>query len=461
MPADTKAVLGPNAEKCDSRSLLLDRLVDPTADDRKAVFAKAREKTADGKRCRDWLLFVTEHLGVKLEDILIAQLQSRLMVNMAGGAMENAGLCIDRFGVPYIPGSAVKGCARRMALASLREWSETGGQPENKPTGDDNPCAAACALFGSPAEMLVSIARVFGWCDQDWKDGSDLAWACAHDRQTTWERAATALCRAFGWKIPEKFERTPWKTLGACAGFVSFLPAYPIELGDSGELDGLPLKAPPLGQLELDVVTCHHREYYAGKNPDYASAPDTEDPVPVVFPAVAPGHAFGCVLLPIRHSSQDDLRHARRWLAGGLRTFGLGAKTNAGYGWFDCSERVQNVVRSEWHRLVEESTKAREEARAKLAAAAAAAKAQQEEQERLAKAPPADRFRAQYAKLADEPFAEVAKKYAQLSEEQRHGFILALKAKRDTVKRWAKKKPELLQPWLEHARKLQPPIQLP
>jgi CRISPR/Cas system CMR subunit Cmr6 (Cas7 group RAMP superfamily) len=51
------------------------------------------------------------------------------MVNMAGGVMENAGLCLDRFGLPYIPGSAVKGCARRTALAALREWCETGQQP--------------------------------------------------------------------------------------------------------------------------------------------------------------------------------------------------------------------------------------------------------------------------------------------------------------------------------------------
>jgi hypothetical protein len=37
---------------------------------------------------------------------------------------------------------------------------------------------------------------------------------------------------------------------------------------------------------------------------------------------------------------------ARTWLRTGLETFGLGAKTNAGYGWFDCSEQVQEVVRS-------------------------------------------------------------------------------------------------------------------
>ena len=39
---------------------------------------------------------------------------------------------------------------------------------------------------------------------------------------------------------------------------------------------------PELGKLELDVVTCHHGDYYGGI---LDVAKDTEDPVPVVFPA--------------------------------------------------------------------------------------------------------------------------------------------------------------------------------
>ena len=41
---------------------------------------------------------------------------SRLMVDLAGGVMENANLNLDRYGLPRIPGSAIKGLARRMAL---------------------------------------------------------------------------------------------------------------------------------------------------------------------------------------------------------------------------------------------------------------------------------------------------------------------------------------------------------
>ena len=421
MPTDTAALFAASAEKFDSRSLLLDRFVydHPTMDEarrlhlsrvcedasrfvqatrakwqnecresrneaerrklqaylddtatlarRTAFVGPAEPKTASESK-RTFMKAVAGE-----NEILYAQLQSRLMVNMAGGVMENAGLCLDRFGLPYIPGSAVKGCARRAALAALHEWCEAGGKPEHKPTGADNPLAPRCADFTTPAEMLAAIARVFGWCEQDWSDRSnqsDFLWACGQNHREIWHTAAQALATHFGWKIADKHGDTPWKSLPNFAGSVSFLPAYPVDLGKTGKVDGLPIELPPLGKLELDVVTCHHRDYYAGKLP---IATDTEEPVPVVFPAVAPGHVFAFAIAPLRGADAQLVQHARTWLATGLRTFGLGAKTNAGYGWFDCSETIHNTVertlldraereRAEKQRLAEEQRRKAEEA---------------------------------------------------------------------------------------------------
>lgn len=317
--------------------------------------------------------------------ILHAQLQSRLMVNMAGGVMENAGLCLDRFGLPYLPGSAVKGCARRAALAALHEWCEAGGKPEHRPSGDDNVFTSACASFASPGDMLAAIARVFGWCEQDWslagKGGryvSDFAWACGDAPGAVWKSAAEKLASDFGWRIDDEHTSTPWEALPNFSGNVAFLPAYPADIPAGTDINGT--KTPTLGKLDLDVVTCHHRDYYDGKLP---TATDTEEPVPVVFPAVAPGHVFAFALAPLRgrvgqvsdlpvpatsggQEQQPDgtlqesgsetpgtgrpevcpTNLARSWLHTGLQTFGLGAKTNAGYGWFDCSDTIQAVVAS-------------------------------------------------------------------------------------------------------------------
>ncbi len=383
MPKDTRAVLGENAERCDSRSLFMERFARPEAKDqeRREWFERLRRKQPHRiDRAR-----ISVHSS---SPPLYAQLQSRLMVNMAGGVMENAGLCLDRFGLPYIPGSAVKGCARRLALAALREWCESGAKPGKEESDRYNLFKDACEQFENPAEMLAAIAVVFGWCEHDWKNNrdkegrliSDFAWAinveqasslsseqqCNREEGRSSDETSTPSS-----SFEEARRRLKVNRIPNFAGSVSFLPAYPVDLPSSGA--DLPLSPPIVGDLELDVVTVHHRKYYAGPerpdNPEsvrrweqeWGTAPDIEDPVPNIFPAVAPGHVFSFALLPLRSggrsfdflngqagsSPYDEtsvLDWARTWLANGLEVFGLGAKTNAGYGWF------QNVTEpvSEW-----------------------------------------------------------------------------------------------------------------
>ena len=43
-----------------------------------------------------WLQFLREGLRLPDSQLLFGQLQSRLIVNMAGGVLENGGLCLDR-----------------------------------------------------------------------------------------------------------------------------------------------------------------------------------------------------------------------------------------------------------------------------------------------------------------------------------------------------------------------------
>ncbi len=505
MPKDTAEALGAKAAKCESRSLFLYRFADPAAKDtgndqpRREWFNALLNKEPAFHFGNSRNIWVADSSTGPQAQLLYAQLQSRLMVNMAGGVMENAGLCLDRFGLPYIPGSAVKGCARRTALAALREWCEMGQQPGATEGDQDNAFKVVCAPFATPADMLAEIARIFGWSSQDWSDRrmegrfiSDFAWAgsgastgsSAFTQDKVQQLEATGTpdpkAAAQSWPILRDTvarklacdlrisipadESAPWKRLPNFAGSVAFLPAYPEDLGNAereSEVPGLPIpKAPKLGKLELDVLTCHHRDYYAGDAPG-DMATDTEEPVPVVFPTVAPGHVFAFALAPLRQANESLVAQARAWLKAGLQTFGLGAKTNAGYGWFDASEDLQKIVKElvqsqlqKWRERQEQLALDRQNAREEAAR-------EQAEKERLAAAPPHEQAQAMYVKLDDEPFAAQAKKYAEMNEIQRHGFVLALKQRRETAKRWAKKKPELLKPWQDHAQTLQPPIQLP
>ena len=535
MPTDTRTVLGADAAKCESRSLFLNRFAYPDAKDsgndhrRRDWFNKlcGKQALSVAAGCRsDWLVQTTVS---EKSQILFAQLQSRLMVNMAGGVMENAGLCLDRFGLPYIPGSAVKGCARRTALVALHEWCETGV----KPVGDDNLFTVACASFNSQAEMLTAIARVFGWGEQEWKTRdevlksvsprrdeddaqfqrrcqklweekrSDFAWACdippAAAAQTPAPTGRTIPAQGNALGNASKTNPSPvratqipatgWlairdETLKLLvnapnfAGSVSFLPAHPVDV--PGKSDGLPLPIPPLGKLELDIVTCHHGDYYGQKKDSRGNliqpvATDTEEPVPVVFPTVAAGHVFAFALLPLRGShvgrvsdlpvpgasgSEDasgvgagsgaankagntgsetpstgrpevfPTFHARTWLATGLQTFGLGAKTAAGYGWFDTSHNTHKSIANS----LEKIRRDREAAEAK-AKQEAEDKAKQEEaarrkkalDEKLAQLTPEQQEDAKVETLTDDQFRSALDNYARRDGAEQRAIMRAMR----------------------------------
>ncbi len=306
MPRDTRETLGAEAAKCQSRALFVDRFSEPGAEreQRNDWFKRAIKLPPQKQKMEYWQSFCLR-AGANGEpgNILRAKLRSRMMVNMAGGSMENAGLCLDRFGMPYIPGSAVKGCARRMAIQLLMEASQAAAS---------NPQLVA---------MLADVAMTFGWSEEDWGEPdpkqrriSDFRFAIGGGR----------------WAVVSIAARNLLPAAKEFAGAASFWPAYPLKL-------------PKEHDLELDVLTSHHPVYYAkdGKMP---VALDSEDPIPVVFPAVAAGMVFGFPILPLRgeHSSASQpgiALHslAREWLRDGLETFGIGAKTDAGYGWFDAS----------------------------------------------------------------------------------------------------------------------------
>lgn len=61
-----------------------------------------------------------------LNSVVYGELQGRLIINLSDSLIQNAGICLDRnTGLPFIPGSAIKGVARHVALEYLRkdEWS--------------------------------------------------------------------------------------------------------------------------------------------------------------------------------------------------------------------------------------------------------------------------------------------------------------------------------------------------
>ena len=208
-----------------------------------------------------------------------ATLGARLLVNLAGGVVENAGICLDRcFGLPFLPGSAVKGIARSQALWKIHEASAA-----------DKP------------RLLGMALTLFGFGANDLKRDGDFGWAAGDPN----------LAKQFAGQL----EATDFK------GAASFLPAYPASEP----------------KLVVDMVNPHYPEYYRGKR---QRATDDENPIPNYCPAVEAGASFGFAVLLNRvpersgFTAEELLQSAREWVEGALTQKGAGAKTAAGYGWF-------------------------------------------------------------------------------------------------------------------------------
>ena len=259
---------GEKFPKCDSMSLRLDKFV------RIGDNTKKEEINEVVKKSQGRIPVIFPNGAVSFT----AKLGGRLIVNQAGGVLENAGLCIHpHFNAPYMPGSAIKGCARHAAwqawneaeegkakIATAKEIAEIFGYP----TGDSMP----------KKKEDVEPGRVY--LDEYLKDKCEYKEGDSH------------------------------------SGKVAFLAAVPETTA----------------KLVVDIVNCHHKDYYAGKETKpYAT--DDETPIPNFFPAVEAGASFKFSIVPVGVNNLTE--RALHWLKIGLSQNGIGAKTAAGYGWFD------------------------------------------------------------------------------------------------------------------------------
>lgn len=204
----------------------------------------------------------------------VATLRSNLIINQAGGVLENAGISIHpHFNVPYLPGSAVKGVARHAAWC---EWNAENDEAKKEclakriaeifgyPTGDERPRKDKDATRGGPDAYLDDYLAKRGWKDK------------------------------------------------ITAGTAVFMAAFPCDA--TGNV------AP--ASLKVDILTPH------GGN-------DWTDPIPNPFPVVEKGTSFKFAVGSIDAFHAASGADAMNWLKKGLAQGGLGAKTAAGYGAFE------------------------------------------------------------------------------------------------------------------------------
>ena len=284
-PKDTQAILdnvGYKVRKEDisNMGLALDRFLqinDPDAPPDAYKIAneeKRRESLRPSTHQQDMLRIIHQRqeslIGQWKADHAIckkeAKVDYRLTLGIGATHVTETGFCLHRIhGIPFIPGSALKGLARAEAFWKIAEMLQL-----SDPT----------ALAALEEQLLTGKepASVRG-------EGDHLR----HLFGTTGRRGAAI-----------------------------FLDAYPTQ------------SVTPV----LDILNPHVSEYYK----DSHKAPTHDkDPIPSYFLAIDRETAFRVIVSVPQHTNgvytaEESVKSAFNFLADGMRTMGIGAKTSAGYG---------------------------------------------------------------------------------------------------------------------------------
>jgi len=208
----------------------------------------------------------------------------RWIIGLGNQTVLETGITLHHtYGVPYLPGSALKGLTQALVereeeLPELaRRIDELGDTLKNA-----YPEEHWRSMGNTPRERIVNLM--------------------------------------FGHKTEARDQST--NETAQAAGEVVFLGGVPVESRDRKDVP----------RLVVDVMTPHFINYY--RDPDHAAPLECDNPIPVPFLAVAGGR-YRVALRPRRGRTPHELvQLAADLCKDALDTLGVGGKTAKGYGYF-------------------------------------------------------------------------------------------------------------------------------
>lgn len=236
------------------------------------------------------------------------------------------------YGIPYIPGSALKGVTRawrlhtiarefgipQLTTVEVKKWENNGhhqGTPSLTPLDTlDN--LLSYPVSGREASNLSKSER-----DRIQRCYDVVVKVTQGEKAQAFFRSCQPSIEC-SVKIPALRELVSdyifdySRIFGSqqAKGEVIFFDAYPAWLTLEKRLI-----------LELDVMTSHHTKYYAKQG----EPTDRENPVPVKFTVIVKDAEF---LITLGGLPNGLLSKAADWVRQALQEYGIGAKTRAGYG---------------------------------------------------------------------------------------------------------------------------------
>jgi CRISPR-associated protein Cmr6 len=254
----------------------------------------------------------------------------RLVTGLATNPALETGLTLHLLhGFPYLPGSAVRGLVRRAAESDLTAACEP--WTARLAEGDLPPDAEISAFL----DRAETVRALFGSLIVERPDGGDdPGWTLPLELLRDLQKALQI--RPDADPLRQRLDRLLG---GFTGGLLTFFDAVPAP----GQKD----------LLETDVLNPHYPNFYRASKRQVPS--DDQDPIPVYFLAVKAETTF---VFPFRLGPlpEGELNRARDpltkqvsgWLETALKILGAGAKTAAGYGYFQSfdSAPLQKGVKS-------------------------------------------------------------------------------------------------------------------
>jgi len=259
-------------------------------------------------------------------------LQDRMVIGLGSGTVLETGFTLHHVtGLPFVPGSALKGLARAYALFSI---AADLGVPvldgdalndylkaiERKKTPPPTPLMLLEDVLdldhpdevksGEQEELAQSIQKLLDELNHHPQMTHTLTMG-----QINAHEAAQHFRRAFG-----------SQTAAGCCVFHEAVMSKP----------------PAYRLFDVDVMTPHYPDYYS--DPKKKTPPsDDQSPIPLEFLTVAADTRFVFAVglrAACLHKKEavEARKQAVKWLRRGLSEFGIGSKTHSGYGLFTISK---------------------------------------------------------------------------------------------------------------------------
>ncbi len=224
---------------------------------------------------------------------------TRLVVGLGDESVyETSVRLLRNYGLPYIPGTALKGIARAYALEKFAD--ENLDRLNGKFKTND-------------------FYEIVGRLDKALSEGKDqgIKAKFGKDEENKLEVSFKELIEIFG--TTEKSGKVV---------FFDALPTVEPENEEENDNQKKPSNNNLNDPLEFDIMNPHYGPYYQkGEAPG-----DWHDPVPVIFLVVKPGVEFLFGVAPL--GNRELAGKARAILKEALKEHGVGAKTSLGYGRF-------------------------------------------------------------------------------------------------------------------------------